>query len=286
MSVSDETTPYPLLPVLGRGLVAGGLAGLASGLFSLLLAEPLMDRAIRLEEKRSQAEEAAHGHQHGGAAEAEELFTRGTQHFGLVVTAVVVGLSVGVFFALAHALVQRVQRVPSPSPDGGGRPWERGLLLACAGFLALSLLPALRYPANPPGVGDSGTVSERQALWLAALAIGVLGLALAWQLHLRMGRAGRGTPARQLAATAAVVGTLAVLFLLPDNPDPVPVPASLLWDFRVLSLAAQALMWGVLGACFGALGLRAARTAGTARTGADSAPSSAADGGALTGPSR
>ncbi|WP_205630501.1 CbtA family protein, partial [Streptomyces albus] len=47
------TAPYPLLPLLGRGLAAGGLAGLLSGLFSLLLAEPLMDRAIRLEEQRS-----------------------------------------------------------------------------------------------------------------------------------------------------------------------------------------------------------------------------------------
>ncbi|GAA2090377.1 CbtA family protein [Streptomyces albiaxialis] len=246
MTVSAETTPYPLLPLLGRGLAAGGLAGLASGLFSLLLAEPLMDRAIRLEERRAAAHE--HGGAHGHAAEAEELFTRGTQHFGLVVTAVVVGLAVGVFFALAHALVHRA--------DHARRPWERAVALAGAGFLALSLLPALRYPANPPGVGDGGTVQERQALWVAALVIGVLGMVLAWQLSVRMGRHGFGAPARQLAAAGAIVGTLAALFLLPDNPDPVPVPAPLLWDFRVLSLASHALLWGALGATFGLLSLR------------------------------
>ncbi|WP_326690133.1 MULTISPECIES: CbtA family protein [unclassified Streptomyces] len=252
MSVSAETTPYPLLPLLGRGLGAGALAGLASGLFSLLLAEPLMDRAIRLEEKRSAAAQSGHHH----AAEAEEVFTRGTQHFGLVVTAAVVGLAVGVFFTLAYVLVYR------SAPMADGRAWQRGLGLAGAGFLALSLLPGLRYPANPPGVGDSGTVTERQGLWVAALVISVLGLVLARQFHVRLGRAGHGLPARQSAAAATVVATLAALFLLPDNPDAVPVSATLLWDFRVLSFAAHAVLWTALGTLFALLCGRLARGAG------------------------
>ncbi|NGO68868.1 CbtA family protein [Streptomyces boncukensis] len=273
MTVSTETPPYPLLPSLARGLAAGGLAGLVSGLFSLLLAEPLMDRAIRLEEKRAAAQEAqehaAHGHGggHSHAAEAEELFSRGTQHFGLVVTAVVVGLAVGVFFALAYALVHRASAFTE-------RRWERSMALAGAGFLALSLLPGLRYPANPPGVGDGGTVSERQGLWIAALVIGVLGMLLAWQLAVRMRRHGSGAPARQLAAAGAVAGTLAVLWLLPDNPDPVPVPATLLWDFRVLSLAAHLVLWAALGVAFGLLrdggqGTRKAPDAGQAQDAPD-----------------
>ncbi|MET9861221.1 CbtA family protein [Streptomyces smyrnaeus] len=260
MSVSAQPTPYPLLPLLGRGLAAGGIAGLASGLFALLLAEPLMDRAIRLEEKRSAAEAAtAHagashsGHSH--AAEAEELFSRGTQHLGLVVTAVVAGLAIGVFFTLAHALVHR------SAPRDDGRGWQRAMGLAGAGFLALSLLPALRYPANPPGVGDGGTVTERQGLWLAALVIGVLGTVLAHQVHQRLGQAGHGLPVRQSGAAAAVVATLAALFLLPDNPDAVPVPATLLWDFRMLSLGGQVVLWGVLGAVFAAPSLRRQRSA-------------------------
>ncbi|WP_225841708.1 CbtA family protein [Streptomyces albus] len=249
---SRPTAPYPLLPLLGRGLAAGGLAGLVSGLFSLLLAEPLMDRAIRLEEQRSAAASHHGGHSH--AAEAEELFSRGTQHLGLVVTAVVAGLALGVFFTLAHALVHRT------APQTGDRAWQRAMGLAGAGFLALSLLPALRYPANPPGVGDGGTVTERQALWLAALVIGVLGMVLARQVHLRLGAAGHGLPARQTGAALAVAATLAALFLLPDNPDPVPVPADLLWDFRVLSLASHVILWAVLGALFAAPALRRRRT--------------------------
>jgi predicted cobalt transporter CbtA len=256
MSVSAQSTPYPLLPLLGRGLAAGGVAGLASGLFSLLLAEPVMDRAIRLEEKRSAAEAASAHSGHAGhgnaAAQAEEVFSRGTQHLGLVVTAVVAGLAIGVFFTVAYALVHR----SAPAPRNDSRAWQRALGLAGAGFLALSLLPALRYPANPPGVGDGGTVTERQGLWLAALVIGVLGMVLAQQVHARLGQAGHGLPVRQPGAAAAVVATLAALFLLPDNPDPVPVSATLLWDFRVLSLGGHAILWAVLGAAFAAPALR------------------------------
>ncbi|MBC9717072.1 CbtA family protein [Streptomyces sp. TRM66268-LWL] len=234
----------PVLPLLGRGLAAGGAAGLAAGLFSLLLAEPLMDRAIRLEEARS------HEHADAGAAAVqhhEELFTRSTQHFGLVVTSVVFGLALGILFAIAYALVHR--RDPAASP------WPRALLFAGGAFLAVSLLPALRYPANPPGVGDSSTVANRQGLWLAAVVIGVLGMFLVWQVYVRL--AGRSVPVRQVAAGVTGVAVLAVLFALPGNPDEVPVSATLLWDFRILSIASHALLWAVFGMVFGALGLRA-----------------------------
>jgi hypothetical protein len=95
-------------------------------------------------------------------------------------------------------------------------------------------------------------------------------------VHRRLTAAGHGPSVRQLAAAGAVVATLGAMFLLPGNPDPVPVPAPLLWDFRVLSMASHGLMWGALGVVFGTLGLRAARGAGdpvssTAAAGADGA---------------
>lgn len=251
----------PILPLLGRSLAAGGAAGLATGLFSLLLAEPLMDRAIVLEEARSAKEEAAehaHGAAPAGATEGhEELFSRSAQHFGLVVTAVVAGLALGALFALAYALIHRRTGFLV-------RAWPRALACCAAAFVAVSLLPGLRYPAAPPGVGDSATVAHRQSLWLAAVVIGVLGMVLAWQVYVRL--AGRSAPVRQGAVFLTGVATLAVLFLLPGNPDEVPVPATLLWDFRVLSLGSHLLLWVVFAAVFGALGLRAAARAGSPAT--------------------
>ncbi|MFE6160123.1 CbtA family protein [Streptomyces sp. NPDC056486] len=259
---SSSSSSSPVLPLLGRGLVAGGTAGLTAGLFSLLLAEPLMDRAIRAEEKRAAAQEHAHGAGQS-AQHHEELFTRSTQHAGLVVTAIVAGLAIGALFAVAYALVHR----RDPRAD----PWPRALTFAGAAFLAVSLLPGLRYPANPPGVGDAGTVGDRQAMWLASIVIGVLGMILVRQVYVRL--SARTVPVRQIAAALTVAAVLAVLFLLPDNPDPVPVDATLLWDFRVLSVASQALLWAVFAAVFGGLGLRSfrERAAGGAPMGASAA---------------
>ncbi|MDB1089537.1 CbtA family protein [Streptomyces sp. ACA25] len=239
----NQSTPYPVLPLLGRGLAAGGLAGLVSGLFSLLVAGPLLDRAVRLEEERESA--AGHGHAHDHLH--EELFSRGTQHVGLVVTAVVTGLAIGVFFALVHALIHRGTALTD-------RPWPRALALAAAGFFAVSLVPGLRYPANPPGVGEGDTVADRQLLWLAAIFIGILGAVLIRHFHHRM--TDRPQHLRHLAMAGTAVATVIAVFLLPGNPDEVPLPADLVWDFRVLSLTAHGILWAVLGAAFGRLGLR------------------------------
>ncbi|WP_165985439.1 CbtA family protein [Streptomyces sp. YIM 98790] len=269
-----SSAPSPVLPLLVRGLAAGGLAGLLSGLFSLLVAGPLLDRAIALEEERLHAGRAlalaaslpaslAHGE--------TEVFSRGTQHFGLVVTAVVTGLALGVFFGIGYALLHRRTAL------SGGDHWTRALALAGAGFLALSLLPGLRYPANPPGVGDAGTVGDRQLLWLAAMFLGVAGTAAAWRLHRRL--AARPAPVRHLAVALVLLATVTLLFALPPNPDPVDVPAALLWDFRLLSFAGHAVLWAALGAAFGWLGLRydpASRAAADTAPAAGSATGSAA----------
>ncbi|MFI0979609.1 CbtA family protein [Streptomyces sp. NPDC021093] len=247
----------PTLTLLGRGLAAGGVAGLVTGLFSLLLAEPVMDRAIVLEEARSaKAEAAEHAHAAAGAVAEhhEELFSRSQQHFGLVVTAVIAGLAMGALFAVAYALVHRRTGFLV-------RAWPRALAFCAAAFVAVALLPGLRYPAAPPGVGDANTVGERQTLWLAAVVISILGMLLAWQLYVRL--AGKAEPVRHGAVFLTGAATLAVLFLLPGNPDEVPVPATLLWDFRVLSLGSQLLLWAVFAAVFGGLGLRAAKRAGS-----------------------
>jgi hypothetical protein len=230
-----------LLPLIGRGALAGALAGAISGAVSFALAEPSIDRAVALEAAR---DEAAGEH-------AMEVFTRPTQHIGLVVAAVVTGLAIGVIFAVVYAWLHR------RDPDHGS--WYRSLGLAGAGFVAVTLLPFLRYPANPPGTGDPSTLDARTRAWLLAIIIGLATLAAAVQAYTWLTRRGVGVPARQLAAVGVVVAGLAVLWLLPDNHDPVDVPANLMWTFRLWSLAASAMLWGGLGIGFGLAGERAAR---------------------------
>jgi hypothetical protein len=233
-----------LLSLLGRGAIAGGAAGLVSGGFSYLFAEPVLDRAIRLEAAREEA---------GGASAAAEVFSRSTQHAGLLVAALVTGAAIGVLFALVYAILHR------RDPDNA--PWKRSLLLAGAGFTGLWLLPFLRYPANPPGVGDPGTIDARTNAWLAALGIGLVAVVLAWRLHAWLVQHDYAVPLRQLTVAAVMVAALASLFALPDNPDAVNAPATLVWDFRLLSAASMGLLWAGLAVGFGLLGVRAARAA-------------------------
>ncbi|MEU0042758.1 CbtA family protein [Streptomyces werraensis] len=236
-----------LLSLLGRGALAGGAAGVLSGAFSYLLAEPVLDRAVQLEAAREEA---------SGASAAAEVFSRSTQHAGLLVATVVTGAALGVLFAVVYAILHR------RDPDSA--PWKRSLTLAGAGFTGVWLLPFLRYPANPPGVGDPGTIGIRSNSWLAAIGIGLIAVVLTWRVRAWMEQQGRPAPLRQLTVAAIVLAALGSLFALPDNPDAVTAPATLVWDFRVLSAASMGLLWAGLAVGFGLLGLRAARAGGGA----------------------
>jgi len=234
----------PLLRLLGRGALAGALAGLLATAVSFLLGEPSINEAIALEEAAAHAD---------GGEHAAEVFSRATQQFGLGVASVLTGAAVGLIFALVYAIRHR----EDPAAD----PWRRSLWLATAGFVGLSLIPFLRYPAQPPAVGDPATIDFRSQIYLGALLIGAAAVTGAWQLHRRLLERGAAPQLRQLAAVAVVLVGLAATFLLPGNPDPNEAPAELIWSFRVGSLAAIATVWFGLGAIFGLLSLRAAATA-------------------------
>jgi predicted cobalt transporter CbtA len=69
---------------------------------------------------------------------------------------------------------------------------------------------------------------------------------------------------RWVADIAAVVVAVALVFVLvPGSPDAIPsdVPAALIWEFRLASLAQLASMWLVLGVTFGLLMERATTAA-------------------------
>jgi predicted cobalt transporter CbtA len=228
-----------MLAFIGRGGLAGACAGLLSGLFSLVFAEAALDRAIALEH-----------------SEDAEVFTRDAQYVGLLVTSVLAGVAVGIIFGVVYAVRHR--------RDPGSDPWGRALRLGVAGFLAVSLLPFLRYPANPPGTGDPDTVGVRTAWWLAAIAIGIATMAAVAEVRKRLVSA--AGPIRDLAGAGVVVLGLIVILLMPATPPADGVPAELLWSFRLYSVAATGILWVGLGVGFGLAGWRAAKSAPRVRT--------------------
>jgi predicted cobalt transporter CbtA len=264
-----------------RGAVAGLLAGLLAGILAFFIAEPVIDKAVNAESTRVETQyrndlNAAIIRHNGDLAAAQrdvpapapEVFSRDTQHLGLIVATSVFGLAVGGVFAVVFLVVARRARPRSI--------WQRSIALALSMFAGIYLLPFIRYPANPPGVGDSSSIDRRTYAYALAVAIGCLTVWGAWRLSLLLRDRGAGEAMRHLAAAAVVlVGVVLLFATLPDNTDPVNVTASLLWDFRIRSLATQVVVWLGMGATFALLTERAMRRAATvpARPGLEWMPS-------------
>lgn len=239
--------------LLWRGMLAGILAALLATLFARVVAEPQVDRAIAFE----QAHEA-HAHHHGDGnadadKEADEPIGRDTQKgAGLLTAMLLYGAAAGGLFALLFGYAYgRLARV-------GPRTLAAGLALLV--FIAVALVPALKYPPNPPAVGRADTLQMRTAAYFAMLAASIVAAALAARvgtiLRARIGGFDAG-----LAAAALFVVVIAVVQRLLPAVDEVPsgFPGQLLWTFRVAALGTQALLWTAIGLGFGWLADRRMR---------------------------
>jgi predicted cobalt transporter CbtA len=253
--------------VVGRLLLRGMLVGLFAGLLAFGIArvfgEPQVDRAIAFEEQEAQARHEM---------PEPELVSRETQAgIGLFTGVAVYSTALGGLFALVFAFVYgRVGRL-----DAQGT----AALLALAGFVALVLVPGVKYPANPPAVGSAETIGYRTELYFVMQVLSLIAAAGAVTLA-------RGLRARFGAWTACVaagavylVAVIAVEVALPAiNEVPESFSAAVLWDFRVAALGMQVVIWAVLGLAFGALAARVVPTVPVA------AP--ARDGRRVPGPAR
>ena len=232
---------------LRRGMAAGLLAGLLAGLFAFLLGEPSVDRAIQIEEAAAAAEQQGEEAQQG-----EDLFSRSAQKAGLFFATGLFGVTVGGLFGIAYAYFRG--RLAS------GSDWNRSLSLAGAVFAGAFLIPFVKYPANPPTVGDPATIGDRTASYLAMMALSLLVVLAAWYAARRLRERGTGAPVRQLAVGLGLVVAVGTLFLaLPAAPDPGEFPSGLLWSFRLSSLGTQLVFWTGLGVVFGLLCERTSR---------------------------
>lgn len=230
--------------IITRALTAGLPVGVLLAGYMFFVVEPTIDEAITLEEQL--ATEAEHGEQGGHHHDEEEaLFTRSEQVGGGVAASVIYAVVLSAVFGTVLAATRH--RLP------GRSDLMRSVWLAAVAFGCVALVPALKYPANPPAVGDPDTVGQRTVQWLVVVALSLL---LAWALT-RLSGSLRGRlddPTRVLAVTAATVLAFgALLVALPGTPDEIDqrVPAALVWDFRLRSIGGLALLWSGLGVGLG-----------------------------------
>jgi predicted cobalt transporter CbtA len=243
--------------LLVRGMLVGIVAGLLSFGFLKIYGEPQVDRAIAFETQMDEAKAAAEkakGMAKGMAMSDEEpeLVGRPVQAgIGLFTAVVVYSAAFGGLFGLAFAFAYG--RVPSRLS-----PQSLSALLAAAGFVAIYLVPNLKYPANPPSVGDPETINMRTALYFIMIAISLAAMVGSAALKgLLVARFGRWNANLLVAACYIVIVVIAGLLLPVVNEVPEGFPAVVLWKFRIASLGAQVIMWATLGLLFGALTERA-----------------------------
>ncbi len=222
--------------ILRTGVIVGLLAGLIVGGFHNLFTIPVIEDAIAFEEQRALQEPAAPGESDGGEV------SLGVQRVGTAVGMGIFGVILGAVFSGLYALVRRVL------PGRGAL--AVALVSAGLGFWAISLFPFVKYPMNPPGVGESDTLVYRQGFQVLFF---LLSMGAVVALLLLVDQANR--TAKLLSQKRSAFAGLAVLygafaavlyFTLPSNPDPVTAPSDLVWRFRALSMVGHLLLWGIL----------------------------------------
>jgi hypothetical protein len=238
---------------LVRGMLVGIVAGLLSFGFLKVYGEPQVDRAIAFEAQMDEAK--AEAEKHKGMvmpAEEPELVSRPVQAgLGLFAAVMVYSAAFGGLFGLAFAFAQG--RMP-----GNFSPQALAAVLAAAGFIALYLVPNLKYPANPPSVGNPDTIGMRTALYF-----GMIGISLAAMIgainfkRMLTARYGEWNATLMVAAYYIVIVIAAGVILPAVNEVPERFPAVVLWNFRIASFGAQVILWATLGLLFGALTQRA-----------------------------
>ena len=240
--------------IIARGLLAGALSGVLAFVFAGIFVEPVIGHAIVYEDGRGEAEPAMGAHEH-----ATEVFTRTVQAnigmgFGVLAFAVAMGALFAVAFVVAYGRVATVG------------PRTLSLALAAGAFGAIYLVPFLKYPANPPSVGNEETIGDRTRLYLLmmvlSLALAVAAVWLGRRLSARLG----GWIATLAGIGAYVVAVAVVMAVLPtvaETPQPLRdssgtivypgFPADDLYHFRLYSLGTQFVLWATIGLVFAVL---------------------------------
>ncbi len=199
------------------------------------MVEPFIDQAIGIEVQNLINE--------GEQVDMSEVASyRFWQKGGEVVAGGILGLSFASFFALVYGYTRR-------SLPGAGDV-RKGIFLASILWLTLFLVPFIKYPGNPPAVGDPETIYYRQTLYIVYMAIsgfGVLGFAF---LYRKLSPISTRKLAVPLMYAAYVAG---FYFVMPPNPDQIMIPMDLITSFRVVSAGTMLAFWLMLGTVFGAL---------------------------------
>ena len=214
-------------------LLAEAIAGTILGAINQIAVEPYINHAVELEmQNTTQSDQVINP--------AEFTAYRLWQRGGEIVASTILGLSIGSLFGIVFAYTRR--SIP------GSNNKKKALIVAGIMWLVLFLMPALKYPANPPAVGDPDTIYYRQSLYVAFLAISGFSDLDSHSCIRRWETLNIKKAIIPIAYAAIISGAY---LAMPANPDPINAPMDLVMGFRITSAITISMFWGVLGVIFG-----------------------------------
>jgi predicted cobalt transporter CbtA len=220
-------------------IASGVSAGLIHGGANLVFVEPSLDQAIGIENQHLFAS--------GEEKDTPEFWIkydgyRTWQKSGQVLAGGILGISIGALFGIVFAL--------SRNSLPGKTDLKKTLILAGIMWLTIYIIPFLKYPANPPTVGDPETVVLRGILYLTFIAISGFGAVGFYKLSQKL----KTKKFLAIAGYAAFIGL--VFVAMPENPDKITAPMDLVNNFRMMSAFTTSLYWLSLGLIMGFLWTR------------------------------
>ena len=225
-----------LREVVIAGVLAGALAGLGAGSLGLVVAEPVLDHAIAIEQRDTGRVE--------GSSPGPEV-PRPVQKLGLVLAAGLYGLAAGGLVALTFLAMRGRTRHRTDA--------RLAATVVAALFVAVVALPFAKYPPAPPGAADPATIEVRTQLYLVAIAGSVAFLLAAWRLTRFTSTSSRAGRAGAFIGTFALLGAALILALPTAGGPPPGYPSGVLREFRLVSGGLQLILWCGLALGFNAL---------------------------------
>ncbi|HLA21919.1 MAG TPA: CbtA family protein, partial [Nitrosopumilaceae archaeon] len=138
--------------------------------------------------------------------------------------------SIGALFGLVFAYSRYI--LP------GQNHVKKALVLAGIMWFTLYFLPFLKYPANPPTVGDPETIILRTSLYIGFVALSGLGAIGFYKISKRIQKS-----QRFIIPIVYAIYITAVFMLMPESPDEVIAPVDLLNGFRIVSASTVTIYW-------------------------------------------
>jgi predicted cobalt transporter CbtA len=222
------------LTLVGITLSSGVIAGIILAFLNLGIVEPTIDKAIALEVQKQVSS--------GENVNMSELIDyRYWQKAGAFAGGAIYGAGLASLFGVVFVFAR--SKLP------GKNNKQKAILLAGIMWFVLFLMVALKYPANPPAVGDPETIYYRETLYVGYIMISglaALGMAVIW-IRTRMNSKKIIIPLMY----AAIMVTAYVA--MPSNPDKIEISMDLIQTFRILTAITIGVFWGILGIIFGSL---------------------------------